>query len=333
MPESRKVQITGGSTYIVSLPKNWVKQKEIEAGDSLILSPRKDGSIVVSPEREYEKKANIKEIDITDKDQDSLIRELIGIYMAGYSKIVLMAEDSIKPELRRAIMEFTRMVIGPEVIEESDKRVILKDLIDPSEFSQKKGLRRMYLIVKNMHRDAISAFKEGNTRLAQDVIQRDKDVDRLFWMITKHYNMLLSNPRLIETLDITAERSLSYMLVSRAMERIGDHAVRIAENTVNLENRFEGALKDEIIEESELAMEILEKSAEAFFEENLKELNGSIDMRSDLLKKNDQLMNQIKEKKRENVTPLSYIIESISRTGSYATDISEIGINYMMSRE
>jgi len=332
MPESRKVQITGGSTFIVSLPKEWVEQKEIEPGDTLILSPRKDGSIVVSPEREYEKKANVKELDITEKDQNSLIRELIGVYMAGYSKIELRAKGSIKPELRRAIMEFTRMVIGPEVIEESDNRVILKDLIDPSEFSQKKGLRRMYLIVKNMHRDAILAFEENDKDLAKDIIQRDKDVDRLFWMITKHYNMMLSNPRLIEALDITGERSLSYMLVSRAMERIGDHAVRIAENVINLKDGFNGPLKEEIVEESEIAMKILEKSAEAFFGEDLKELNQAIENRDELLEKNDKLMNQIKQEKKENVTPLSYIIESISRTGSYATDISEIGINYMMSK-
>ncbi len=332
MPETRKVQITGGSTFIVSLPKDWVKQKEIEAGDSLVLSPRKDGSIVVSPEREYEKKANVKEIDITNKHQDALIRELIGTYMAGYSKIKLSAKNNIEPDLRSAIMEFTRMVIGPEVIEESDKRVILKDLIDPSEFSQNKGLKRMYLIVKNMHEDAIRAFDKNEREMANDIIQRDKDVDRLFWMITKHYNMVLSNPRLIETLDITLERSLSYMLVSRAMERIGDHSVRIAENVINLKNGFDGPLKEEIMEESKLAMEILEKSAEAFFSEDLDDLNRAIEMRADLLKKNDELMNQIKEEKKENVTPLSYIIESISRTGSYATDISEIGINYMMSK-
>ncbi len=331
MPESRKVQITGGSTYIVSLPKDWVKQKDIDAGDSLILSPQKDGSIVVNLEREYEKEANVKEMDITEKDQDSLIRELIGTYMAGYSKIDLKAKGSIKPELRRAIMEFTRMVIGPEVIEESERRIILKDLIDPSEFSQKKGLRRMYLIVKKMHTDAIEAFKENDRNLAQDIIQRDKDVDRLFWMITKHYNMVLSNPRLIESLEITSERSLSYMLVSRAMERIGDHAVRIAENVIELQNDFNGPLKSEIIEESELAMEILERSADAFFDEDLSGANGAIDMRGELQEKNDELMGKIKEEKKENVTPLSYIIESIHRTGSYATDISEIGINYMMS--
>ncbi len=332
MPESRKVQITGGSTYIVSLPKDWVRQKEIDAGDSLILSPQKDGSIVVNLEREYEKEANVKELDITEKDQDSLIRELIGTYMAGYTKIDLKAKGNINPELRRAIMEFTRMVIGPEVIEESERRIILKDLIDPSEFSQKKGLRRMYLIVKKMHEDVIEAFKEKNKELAEDIVQRDKDVDRLFWMITKHYNMVLSNPRLIESLEITSERSLSYMLVSRAMERIGDHAVRIAENVIELQNGYDSALKDEIVEESELAIEILEKSTEAFFDEDLSGANRAINMREGLLKKDDDLMVKIKAEKKENVTPLSYIIESISRTGSYATDISEIGINYMMSK-
>lgn len=332
MPETRKVQITGGSTYIVSLPKEWVKQKNIESGDPLVLSVRKDGSIVVSPEREYEKKANVRELDVTNKDPNSLMRELIGTYISGYTKIDLRAEGNIKPELRRVIMDFTRMVIGPEVIEESDTRVILKDLIDPSEFSQKKGLRRMYLIVKKMYQNAITSFKENQAGLPEEIINRDKDVDRLFWMITKHYNMLLSNPRLIETLDITTEKSLSYMLVSRSLERIGDHGVRIAENVIELENGFEGPIKEKIIEESDMALDILEKSVQAFFEEDLEGLNKAIEMRKDLLEKNDQLMSQIKQEKKENVTPLSYIIESISRTGSYATDISEIGINYMMSR-
>ncbi len=332
MPESRKVQITGGSTYIVSLPKDWAKQKEINAGDSLIITPRKDGSLVINPEREYIKKANIKELDIVDTDQDSLMRELIGIYMAGHSQIILRSEKGINPESRRTIMEFTRMVIGPEVIEESENRVILKDLIDPSEFSQRKGLRRMYLIVKQMHEDAMESFKKKDKKLAKDIIERDTDVDRLYWMITKHYNMLLSNPRLIESLDITTERSLSYMLVSIMMERIGDHAVRIAENVIDLEDYFDGPLKKKIIDESEVALNILEKSAEAFFNEDLKGFNEAIDMRDDLVDKNDRLMSQVKQEKKENVTPLSYILESISRTGSYATDISEIGINYMMSK-
>ncbi|MFW5953617.1 MAG: PhoU domain-containing protein, partial [Candidatus Natronoplasma sp.] len=108
-------------------------------------------------------------------------------------------------------------------------------------------------------------------------------------------------------------------------------AVRIAENLVDLEG-FDKALQDEIIEQSELSLSILERSAEAFFEEDLEGFNEAIDLRDELVDKNDQLMSQVKQEKKEKVTPLSYILESISRTGSYATDISEIGINYMMSK-
>ncbi len=331
MIETRKVQLTGGSTFIVSLPKPWVTDKELKPGDPVVLSIQSDGSIVVSPEREFEKKANVKEMDISKESPTSLIRSLIGTYMAGYSEIKLEAKGEIKPELRSAIMQFTRMVIGPEIIEESNSRVILKDLIDPSEFSQRKGLRRMYLIVKKMHQDAIKAFLENDEELAKDVISRDTDCDRLFWMITKHYNMVLTNPRLLESLKISKERSLSYMLVSRTMERIGDHAARIAENTLMLSDGFGEELKNGIKKESELALEIMEEASEAFFEENLDDANHSIDMRKKLDKINDELMKNIKEEHREDVAPLSYIIESISRTGSYASDISEISINYIMS--
>jgi len=331
MPESRKVQKTGGSTFIVSLPKPWIREKEIEAGDSLILAPQDDGSIVVSSEREYEKKANVKELDIHEEEPASLTRSLIGIYMAGFLKIELKDKSGIKPELRNAIMNFTRMVIGPEIIEESETRIILKDLIDPSEFSQRKGLRRMYLIVKKMHEDAIEAFRNKDKVLAREIMERDSDADRLYWMITKHYNMLMSNPRLLESLKISRNRSLSYMLVSRAMERIGDHAARVAENTLNLSEGFDGKLKEQIIEKSELAIEILEKSVESFFKEDLKGSNRAIDMRKRLEELNEELMKDVKEEQKEYVPPLSYIIESISRTGSYATDISEISINYIMS--
>ena len=47
--ETRKVQVTGGSTYTVSIPKTWATDNDVEAGtkiefhpdgDSLFLTPR-----------------------------------------------------------------------------------------------------------------------------------------------------------------------------------------------------------------------------------------------------------------------------------------------------
>ena len=31
--EYRKLQVTGGSTFIVSLPKNWIKNNNLSSGD------------------------------------------------------------------------------------------------------------------------------------------------------------------------------------------------------------------------------------------------------------------------------------------------------------
>jgi phosphate uptake regulator len=33
--ETRKVYVSGGSTYVISLPKKWVRKTDLKAGDSL----------------------------------------------------------------------------------------------------------------------------------------------------------------------------------------------------------------------------------------------------------------------------------------------------------
>ena len=70
-------------------------------------------------------------------------------------------------------------LIGPEIIEETAKKVVIQDLLNPDEISIKKSVRRMYLISNSMHMDAIKAIKTLDTDLALDVDQRDDDVDRV----------------------------------------------------------------------------------------------------------------------------------------------------------
>ncbi|HDO41837.1 MAG TPA: phosphate uptake regulator PhoU, partial [Candidatus Bathyarchaeota archaeon] len=38
----RRIQLTGGSTYVVSLPKNWAKAAGIKPGDYVQLIPQPD---------------------------------------------------------------------------------------------------------------------------------------------------------------------------------------------------------------------------------------------------------------------------------------------------
>jgi phosphate uptake regulator len=269
---------------------------------------------------------------IEDESEEHLIRKLIGMYIAGFNTIEIKSKKRIFPETSRAIRDFTRMVVGPEIIEEDDRHVVLQDLIDPSEFSQKKGLRRMYLLVKSMHKDAILALRNRDKKLAKDVILRDGDVDRLDWMIAKQYNLILSDTEIAKTIGVSGEKSLKLMLISRITERIGDHATKIAESVILLDGiKIDDKVVKDIANESDVSLQILDKSINAFFSENLDEANEAIDMSDKLNRMSDTLMKRIREQEGEVVVSLASIIESVKRTGLYATDISEIAINYIFS--
>ena len=329
--ESRKVQITGGSTYIVSLPKPWVIESGISAGDSLWITPMQDGALLINPKTKGEKEIRKKVLEISDETDEHLIRKLIGLYIAGYNTIEIKLKR-IDPKMKRTIRDFTKMVVGPEIIDETEKKVVLQDLINPSEFSQKKGLRRMFLLVKSMHEDALLALKRREKNLAQDIIARDADVNRLEWMIAKQYNLILNDTEIAKSIGVKSELSLNFMLISRIIERIGDHATRIAESTLLLDGMdLENKIIKEIASASGISLEILDKSMNAFFSENLNEANLAIDLSERLNRVCDGLMKKIRNQESDVVVSLTSIIESVRRTGLYATDISEIAINYIFS--
>ncbi len=329
--ESRKVQITGGSTYIVSLPKPWIKERGIKAGDPIWVSILQDGELLLSHKLKKEKVTRKKILKIDKETDEHLIRKLIGMYIAGYNTIEIRSK-TIGPTKRRAIRDFTKMVVGPEIIDEDDKCVVLQDLLNPGEFSQIKGLRRMYLLVKSMHEDAITAFKKREKNLAKDVILRDGDVNRLDWMIAKQYNLILNDSDIAKSIGVSSEKSLNYMLISRIIERIGDHATKIAEGILLLDGlKIDDKIVKEIVEESTISLKILEKSMNAFFSENLDEANEAIDLSDKLNRMSDALMRKIREQESDVVVSLASVIESVRRTGLYATDISEIAINYIFS--
>jgi phosphate transport system protein len=79
-----------------------------------------------------------------------------------------------------------------------------------------------------MLRDAISAFINRQTDLARSVIPRDRDVDDL----NRQLHRELSSYMVERPTTIT--RCLHLMVISKAIERIADHATNIAQEVVYL---------------------------------------------------------------------------------------------------
>ena len=106
-------------------------------------------------------------------------------------------------------------------IAEAGKRYLqhppVKPLID---------IPRMGDIAQLMLRDALDAFVRRDSALAEAVLANDDDAGRLKTQIFRELlTYMLQNPG-------TIEPSLDLILISRHLERIGDHATNIAEDVI-----------------------------------------------------------------------------------------------------
>ena len=81
-------------------------------------------------------------------------------------------------------------------------------------------------IAQSMLRDALDAFVKRDTRLAHQVLNED---DRLDSLKTQVFRDLLTYMLKDQS---TVEPALDLILVSRHLERIGDHATNIAEDVI-----------------------------------------------------------------------------------------------------
>ena len=85
---------------------------------------------------------------------------------------------------------------------------------------------RMGDIAQRMLRDALDAFVRRDTQLAEAVLAADDTLDALKTQIFRELlTFMLSEPS-------TIEPSLDLILISRHLERIGDHATNIAEDVI-----------------------------------------------------------------------------------------------------
>jgi len=85
---------------------------------------------------------------------------------------------------------------------------------------------RMATIAQTMLRDALDAFVRRDTELAQQVLNED---DRLDSLKTQIFRELLTY--MLQDTG-TIEPALDLILISRHLERIGDHATNVAEDVI-----------------------------------------------------------------------------------------------------
>jgi len=226
----RKVQRTGGGTFFVCLPKNWATRAGLNKSAVVALSETVDGRLVLDAKYDVERAPQVALI----RPSPLLDREIMGKYLLGYDIIRIEAKDRMSSEDRQRIKESSSRLIGLEIVEEDYSKIIMQCLLEPAAFPPDKALQREHSIASGMHRDAVTALVEGDSHLAKNVVTRDIEVNRFYFLLVRILRTVIQNPGLSEKLGILPIDCLDYRLTASLVEAIGDQSVRLAEAAVDI---------------------------------------------------------------------------------------------------
>jgi len=224
----RKVQRTGGGTFFVCLPKDWATRSGLSRSSIVALTETADGRLVLDAKYNVER---VPEVAVV-RPSPLLDREIMGKYLLGYDIVHVEAKDRISSDDRERIKQASSRLIGLEIVEEDYSKIVMQCLLEPAALPPDKALQREHSITSSMHRDAVTALIDGDSHLAKNVMARDIEVNRLYFLLVRILRTVIQNPGLSEKLGIMPIDCLDYRLAASLVEAIGDQSVRLAEAAV-----------------------------------------------------------------------------------------------------
>ncbi|WP_330633138.1 phosphate uptake regulator PhoU [Halocatena halophila] len=229
--ETRKVQLSGGTTYTVSLPKTWAIEQNIEAGVGLQLYPQPNGSLRIETAPNDRARDRTATVSVRSIDAGALTRTIEAFYLVGVDSISLIDETNADRAFQRTIAGAISELSGLEILETTEERVVLQNLIDAGSLSVHKSVLRLNHIALAMVRDAIDALLTGDTTLRDAVVGRKTESEKLFGAVLRFFWRSLSNLQAVERLGTSRTELFGYAFLARQLERVADHAVTIAQLT------------------------------------------------------------------------------------------------------
>jgi phosphate uptake regulator len=329
--ESRRVQLTGGSTLIVSLPSEWARSVGIKAKDEVFMTPQADLSLLIVPGIRKKKPVDAI-IEISQRaDEDEILRTFIAYYIAGFDVVTLKFPFHM-PELRSKLKNHIRhKLIGVEIVEETTEKILAQCLHGHVDLPMKKALSRMGILSSAMQLDAVSSLSRGDLELANEIIERDDEVDRFSHFISRQLNLAVHDRAMIQEIGLqNAQDCMNYRLIVKSIERTADHAAQVASSALMLEKRkVPDNLLERIQKLSKQSNEVYENSLRSVHSLSAKVANETIQRLRHILREEESATEQIISSRLDNnaVISLRLALESLRRIAEYSVDMCEIIVN------
>ena len=190
----------------------------------------------------------------------------------------------------------------------------------------KKRLVKMCSLVDEQVDSAIRSIEEEDEELAKQVIEKDKKVDKYDLKIEKACQKIFA---LNQPVAMDLRLIMSAMSMDTNLERIGDNAVNICEQFLQMKSKPEFFEQTKFNEMAAVVRLMIKNSIDAYItnsSELAKDVIAADDKLDDLDRENRDILIQIMKQDCENVEPgvtMLSISRMMERLGDLTTNIAE----------
>lgn len=228
--EYRRLISFGKSSFVVSLPKEWIGQNSLKKGDLVYL--QESGPNLLLSKKDSDEKAEEREkiIYIDGKSAYTVGREVCSTYIQNYPRIVLRGKE-IKNKVKE-LQGIVQSMIALEIMEQTSDTIIAKDFLNMDSVSVEELIRKMDLVTRTMMKEAQQIFDEDNY---ESLNERDQDVNRLYFLLYRSILYNLRNPmKALKNFKLSGLDLLRAHFIGFYVEAIADEVRRTVRHSHKL---------------------------------------------------------------------------------------------------
>lgn len=203
--KERKLQEIGKS-LLVTVPKSWADELNLRKGSPVRMSVTDRGALMISPEFVSAKERKGARIAFDASGERRFFRE----YFGGADRIII----DLKGRARADLQSFLGGFMNVQVVEESEKRVVIK-LFPVDEFSMEECLARMHFLSLGLFDEAA----KGSAYAVRDSLEGS--LTKFYYLLVLQVRGFLSEGRFASA-RVPLIRAMDMRMVAERIERMAD---------------------------------------------------------------------------------------------------------------
>ena len=265
----RKLIGFGNGSYIVTMPRSWVKNNQLKKGDLITINDKGNELVLEARNKPIEEDHSEIVIDAAGKEIGRIQSEIVAAYLNCFDTLIIRSKDMEKNS--HEIKNILRNLSGMEIMEHDASRIVAKNIINPLELSIDNMIRRMDVLIRSIIDDAVLC---ATGQYSPDIIiDRDVDVNRLYFLGSRTVKSSMINPKIARAMNKTAWELHSDRLMLIRLEKIADAFKRVARLShsitldreaiaelqaisMNFKEHFEEAMKSYYTKDREIALDM-----------------------------------------------------------------------------